>query len=384
MNLYKKGVDGVQKFTNFATSTSELASTHKQFIIKQIINTALLLIILVVFGCFDFVHLKLHLEYIINPDFWYMIFSKIIVVTCSYNVGINVVIDELIKRNTVLAEAKITYEKLNVAKDSDFEEYIETVYNPTEKKKFYINYINRRIYLLNKFSRRKDRVLYTSTLPDKQKLKETNKYCIRRKQLEYLKSEEYINANLDSLVVKYRDISASLFELEINGTQRIKQNQITGSIGKGRVIGSITTAALVLGITMFFNSWSADPNGQEFADGVQAAVSYVIKMFTDIGIVLWQFIRGIVAASRIVSSQLTHPFVQRVEILKKYYQWRIDNGKDAPQCYYDIFKQELVVTNYPPVKDDSEPSKASSKEEKEIVMTEEEYNKYLNNKKEVE
>ncbi len=369
MNIYQKGVDGVQKFTDFAATTSELASTHKQFIIKQIINAALLLIILVVFGCFDFIHLKLHLEYIINPDFWYMIFSKIIAVTASYNVGINVVIDEIIKRNVVLAEAKVNYTALNIAKDSDFEYFIDKVYNPAEKQTFYINYINRRIYLLNKFSRRKDRILYTSTLPERQALKEKNRYCIKRKQLEYLKSPEYIAANMDSLVVKYRDVNAALFELEINGAQVVRQNQITGSIGRGRLIGSITTIAMVTGITMFFNSWSADPNKQEFVDGAVAALNYVIRIFTDIGIVMWQFFRGIMASTRIVSSQMTVPYVQRVEILKKYYQWRITQGKTVPDCYYQLYGQELVV---------SRPNKT---EEEEVEMTPEEYEKYIENKR---
>ena len=47
-----------------------LASSKKEYFVKQAINTALLFIILLVFGCLDFARLKWHFEYLVEPSYW--------------------------------------------------------------------------------------------------------------------------------------------------------------------------------------------------------------------------------------------------------------------------------------------------------------------------
>ena len=338
MNIIDKGVQGLQSVTDTAQDLSELASTHRQFIVKQVANILLLLVILVVFGCFDFVHLTFHFEYLKDPNYWGNVAMKVISDICAYNIGINFVIDDVIKRNKVLGKIKNTYEALNSHKERDFEYFVSHVYNPQEKKKMYIDKINRQIYMLNRFSKKSDHILYNSELEEKQALKEKNRYCIKRAQLEYLKSDEYIDKNLESLKVNYREVDHSVFELEINGAQKIKQGKVTGSIGKGRLQASFTTALSIVGITMFLSSFRVDPSKEEFVDGAIAAANYIIKMCTDIGIIIWQFFRGVLSATGIVSQQMTAPYVVRVDVLKRYYAWRQNKGEYVPQCYLDLFK----------------------------------------------
>lgn len=365
MNIINAGVNGLQKISSITDTTSELAASKKEYITKTIINGVLLLVILIIFGCFDWVNLKFHFDWLTDVNFWGKMAMKVVASLCAYNIGINFIVDEVIKRNKLLGTAKFRYEMLNASKQKDFEYYIHKVYNPSQKKAIYISMINKRIYLLNKFSKKKDRILYISELPERQLEKETNRYCIRRKELEYLKSDEYINNNIENLRVRYRDIDHTIFELEIGAKQRVQQRNVTGSIAKGRAISTGTGALSIIGVTMFIGSFSVAPDSQEFVEGTVAAVNTVVKMCSDIAVIIWQFFRGILSATKIVSQQLTSPYVERTEILKKYYRWRQDNNEPVPQFYLDLYKMDNV--------------QVEDKEEKEEVLelTQEEYNTIL-------
>ena len=352
------------------TQISNLVSTKRQYIFKQIINGILLFVILFVFGCFDFAHLKFHYEYLIDANYWVNVTTKGIADICAYNVGINVVIDDVIKRNIVLQELSKLYEKLNNCKQMDFEDFI-VEYNKECKIVAYKHEINHKIYKLNKHSKRSDKLLYY-----KEPNNTTNKYCIHRRELEHLKTDEYILANIDSIDVRYRDIDASVFDLEINGAQKIVTNTVTGSLKKGRIVASATTILGVVGISMFFNSFSLEPNKEEFVDGVAAAVNYVMRTFIDIGIVAWQFLRGILTTHSIVSKQITIPLEERVRILKLYYAWRQQKSLSVPKCYVKCLEEKEE-------KEEEKPTEVKE-EVKEIEMTEEEYKRLLANDTEKE
>lgn len=329
--------DGVSIAADYTQSISELVSSKKEYIIKQSINIVLLLIILLAFGCFDWMHLKFRWEYLGDPNFWINVFVKAAADIAAYNIGINIILDDLIKRNKTLCKLKGTYDELNKYKNEDFEEYI-ALYNRECKIACYKHQINYKIYRLNKHAKNGDKLLY-SRKGASEEAKMQNKYCVKRKELELLRTDEYIQENIDSLDVKYVQVDPAIFELEINGTQKVVQNKVTGSITKGRVVMSATTLMGVIAIPVVINSITLAPNGEELEEGVVAAVNYAIKIASDIGVVIWQFLRGIFATPKIVSQQLTNPLEERVKILKKYYSWREKDGKSVPQCYKDLTKE---------------------------------------------
>lgn len=339
---YNNAIVGFNKGVN---NVASLTSTKKEFIFKQTINIILIFVILFVFGCFDFLKLKFHTEFLSNIDYWVQIFTKLIADVCSYNVGINLILDDIIAKDETLQRNKATYDKLNACKQNDFEYYISSVYNPKMKKEAYLNKINYQIHLLNRFSRRKDRILYSSTLKENEELKKKNKYCIRRLELETLKSEEYIEKNLDSLIVNYKDIDPSVFELEIDGAQKVTQGKITGSIRNGRIKGTTTTILGVVMVSMLTTGIALEADKQQFETQAIAAAHYCMKAFSDIGIVMWQLFRGIIGAPRIVSNQLTLPYAERNKVLIAYFGWREAKGEEVPNCYKELFieKQDEEV-----------------------------------------
>lgn len=322
-----------------------LASSKKEYIGKQVINTILLFIILLVFGCLDFAKLSFHLEYLISASYWGTVFSKTIAGICSFNIGINLMWEIEIKKDIILKKAIDLYEHLILYKKDDFEYFVVHVYNPIEKTKAYISQINKKIYWLNKFSRARDRLLYSSELPERQEEKKTNAYCIRRQELEDLKDLEFIKKNLDSLKVKYYYVDPTVFELEIDGSVVTRGTKVKGNVNVGKVKASSNVALSMLGFSAFLTSIGLELNQEQFANQMVRFWHYVMKCATDVGIVLWQTYRGMLTVRKIISNELTQPYVGRNKVLQAYYKWQFEQGKIDENKYNSIvnLKQEIEI-----------------------------------------
>lgn len=332
--------DGVTRVNNSLDTINSLISSKREFIIKQIANSALLFIILLVFGCLDFATLTFHGEYLLTASYWGTIGTKMIAAICAFNIGINMMLDNEIKKSEELSRNISDYNKLIRLKDTDFEYYVTRVFNPELKKKAYINAINHKIYLLNKFSRGKDRLLYSSELPENQEKKKKNRYCRKRAELEKLKSEEFISKNLDSIIVHYKEVDPAVFELEINGAQKAAGVKVSGNITVGRAKESSTIIMSMLAISMLTTSFALSADKQEFANQMEKFWHYCLKAAEDIGVVLWQFFNGTLRTRKIVSTQLTQPYAGRNAVLKAYINWRDENSRaDSPA--YEKLNEEV-------------------------------------------
>ena len=322
-----------------------LAATKKEFIGKQIINTILLFIILLVFGCLDFAKLSFHFENLLSISYWGTVLSKTIAGVCAFNIGINLMWETELKKDVLLAQNITLYQHLIKYKTDDFEYFITHIFNPTEKTKAYISQINRKIYLLNRFSRGKDRLLYSSDLQERQAEKEKNWYCIKRKELEELKKPDFIKKNLDSLKVKYTMVDATVFELEIDGSAVISGVKTKGNIGAGKVKASSNVIIGMVAFSMFLTAIALELNQEQFANQMVRFWHYLMKCVTDVGIVLWQTYRGMLNSRKIISAELTQPYAGRNKVLKDYYKWRYDEKKIDEDKYLSIvnFQEEVEV-----------------------------------------
>lgn len=356
----------ISRFNDSVSDVISLASSKKEYFAKQIINSILLFIILLVFGCLDFAKLTFHFDYILEPSYWGTVISKTIAGICAYNIGINLLWEAEIKKNKILAWAIKYYNHLIAYKEEkDFEFFVVNVFNKKEKKKAYKSVINRKIYILNRISRGKNKLLYSSEIPpdvedyDKKVLelkerKKTNRYCIKRQELEDLKSDEYIDKNIDSINVRYQEVDAAIFNLEIDGSAIVKGVKTKGNVGYGKIKSSVTVAIGMIGFSMFLTAIVLELNQEQFADQMVRFWHYCLKCVTDVGIVLWQTYRGMLASRKIISSELTQPYVGRNKVLVDYYDWKYEKG-------YITKEQHNSIVNF--------------QEEEVVEMTEEEYKK---------
>ena len=335
--------EGVNKINDSLDTVVGLVSSKKEFLIKQAANSVLLFIILLVFGCLDFATLEFHGEYLLTASYWATIGTKIVAAICALNVGINMMLDNEIKKSEALQRNITTYNRLIVKKDTDFEYYVNRVYNPQLKIKTYRSKINHDIYKLNRFSRKKDRLLYSSELPENEIKKKKNRYCRKRAELEELKSDEYIAKNIDSIAIRYHEVDPAIFELEINGAQRTNGVKVTGNINVGRAKESTSIIMSMLAISMLTTSFILTASKEEFANNVVAFWHYCLKAVEDVGVVLWQFFNGTLRTRKIVSTQLTQPYAGRNAVLQAYINWREEtNAKESP-VFKELKDQEEVL-----------------------------------------
>ena len=334
MSVYDK----ISSVGDTISQTSGLVAEKREFIFKQAINTILLFIILLVFGCLDFMKATFHLEYLLQASFWATVGSKLIAGICAFNIGINFMWDTEIKKDLVLAENKEKYEHLKQYQYDDFEYFVLKVYNPMMKIRAYLSQINYKISLLNRFSRRKDRLLYSSDLPENQERKKSNRYCVVRQELEDLKKEEFIKKNLDSLKVKYIEVDPTIFELEIDGSKPVYGTKTKGSATMGKVKASSSVAVGMLGFAMFTTSLVFEFSGQEFASNMEAFFHYLLKCVEDTAVVLWQLFRGMMKTRKIISSEYTQPYAGRVKVYSEYQKWRLEQKKIDLDTYKKIMR----------------------------------------------
>lgn len=355
MNFYKKTTETVSEMSSAISRAISLAQSKREFIGKQVVNGFLLFIILLVFGCLDFVNLSFHIEYLTTLSYWSTILSKVIAGVCAFNIGINIMWETELKKDQILADAIIMYERLMTYKQVDFEYYVMQIFNPQEKTKAYIAQINRKIYFLNKVSKAKSRLLYSSEIPLNaenydERVKELNerkakdKYCIKRQELEDLKNPEFIKKNLDGLKVRYHSVDPSVFELEVDGSAKYHGLKTVGNVNSGKIKASSNVVIGMIGISMFLTAVGLDINQQQFEDQMVAFFHYLLKCAEDVGIVLWQLLRGMLKTRSIVSGELTQVYVGRNKVLTDYLEWRLATNQPDSNVYKELHKDDDVET----------------------------------------
>lgn len=338
---------------NAATNRFEsLFSDNKERIFRTAMNVVLTIVILAVFGCFDFVSMEWDWSRIFTYAFWTKVVSKTTATVCAFNIGINFNWEGAIASFFVLKKTIADYEALIKDKDDEhFEYYVNQVYNMESKRRAWINKINRAIYRLDRFSKNRDKLLYTSKIPGDvpdyaekcralEESKSHNRYCIRRRELEELKSEQYIKDNIGSLSVRYSKVNPSAFEMDIGGKIIDEDNKVTGnvSVGKARATAGIVWGTVF--VTAVTSAIIISVNQQGFVDQMQAFWYYLMSTAVDVGLIAWNLFRGTSACRPIIEEQILRPYANRNKILKAHIAWKISENLAPSQSFLRI--QELT------------------------------------------
>lgn len=317
------------------------ASGKREQLIRQAINGVLLFIILLVFGCLDFATLKFHGEYLTSIGYWGTVFTKTIAGVCAFNIGINLMWDIEIAKDYILAFAIATYEKLKKwVDDKEFEGFVK-IFNAREKKKAYISQINKKIYRLNRLSRAKDRLLYSSDLPENREKKLKNRYCIKRQELEDLKKDEFIDKNLEGLSVKYMEVYPEIFKLEIDGATVSRGVKTKGNVSLGKAKATSSMVFGMIAFSAFVASFGLEMDQEEFASNMEAFLHYLLKCVEDVAIIIWQSLRGALRTKRIISSELTQPYAGRNKVLLDFLKWKTYENNSMSEDEYKKIIDEI-------------------------------------------
>lgn len=323
MDVFDRVNDATDRLT-------QLLSNKQERVTKGVINFVLLVVILGVFGCFDFLTMRFNFDVFdfvghqeLAASYWTEVITKAIAGVCAYNIGMNINWEREVEKSFTLRTLIRRYEELDKMRDGKtFNDYVMNVYNLEEKKKAWVDHINKKIHRLNRLAKHRDLVLYSS---DDATGKAKSRYCIKRKDLEEMKTDGWIDKNIGSVFVKYRAVDPIVFSLDIECKTESRGAKVQGNVAMAKARNSASVVFGMLAISMFLASFALSASKEKFVDQMQAFWYYALKLLEDIGVVLWQVFRGMLDDRKLVNSELVAPYAGRIKVLEAYVSWCAEN-----------------------------------------------------------
>ena len=331
-------MDVFDQVSNATDRLTQLLSTKQERVTKGVINFVLLVVILGVFGCFDFLTMRFNFDvfdFVGHPDiaaaYWTEVITKAIAGVCAYNIGMNINWEREVEKSFTLKNLIRRYEDLDKMRDGKtFNDYVMNVYNLEEKRKAWVDSVNRKIHRLNRFAKHKSLILYSS---EDEEGKKKSRYCRKRAELEEMKTDAWIERNINSVFVRYNAVDPIVFSLDIECKTESRGAKVQGNVAMAKVRNSASVVLGMLAISMFLASFALSASKEKFVDQMQAFWYYALKLFEDIGVVLWQVFRGMLDDRKLVNSELVAPYAGRIKVLEAYVSWCAENRIEKSKAF---------------------------------------------------
>ena len=306
----------------------EKIAYNKTNLLKNAFSILLLLLILIVEGCFNFVTFEFKFERLTNLGFWTNVAFKVVLLLLVKMWVMSIFMDVARKKNADLIFNKKVNEKLMQNKDDKFAKWIENIENVEIKIEFYKRKITKLIAKLEHNATSQDRMLYFN---DDEELKKDNDYCIKRAELEYLISDDYIKNNYQWLdITKYPQLDATVFDCPIGNENINKKYQLSAKTKTAIFSSLIFASVMFLMIQTVWNSVEMFRNDLDI-------LIIISGLLMDFIFIVWQGLTGIGTAFNIIEQQEVLPYVNRNRILEKYiYYKNPDNEKTVRECINQI------------------------------------------------
>lgn len=291
----------------------EKIAYNKTTILKNTFSILLLILILVVEGCFNFLTFEFKIERLMSLGFWTNVATKVVLLVLVRMWVMSIFIDVARNKNLELKFQRNVNERLLETKDDKFPKWVENVENREIKIEFYKRKINKKLAKLEHYASSRNRMLYFS---ENEEVKKANKYCQKRKELEYILTDEYIEKNFAWLDIKiYPQIDSAIFDCPVTNNNITKKYQLSSKT-KNAILGTLLSACFVtLVIQTVWNSIELNGNKADLL----VIMASLIMDFIFIGS---QGLTGISNAFSIVEQQEILPYVNRNRILEKYMYYK--------------------------------------------------------------
>lgn len=302
----------------------EKIAYHRTTILKNTFSTILLILILVVEGCFNFLTFEFKTDRLLSLGFWTNVATKVVLLVLVKMWVMSIFIDIARRKNLDLDFVKKFNDKLMETKDNNFPKWVENVENVEITIEFYKRKYSTKIAKLERKAKMKDRMLYFN---NDEVARQHNKYCRKRAELEYLISDEYINNNIAWLDVKGQPrIDSAVFDCPIGNDNIAKKYQLSART-KTAIFTTLLSACFITLITQTI--W----NSIELSNSQASALVIIAGLIMDCIFIGWQGLTGMSSAFTIVETQEILPYVNRNRILEKYlYYKNPDNIKEVKEA----------------------------------------------------
>ena len=310
----------------------EKLAYNKTNILKNVFSILLLILILIVEGCFNFVTFEFNIEKLANLGFWTNVAFKVVLLVLVKMWVMSIFMDVARNKNKDLDFNKKLNEKLMQTKDDKFPKWVENVENKEIKIEFYKKKINKMIAKLEHEATPQDRMLYFN---DDEELKLHSEYCVERAELEYLLTDEYIEKNYHWLdIKKYPQIDSAVFDCPIGNDNISKKYQLSAKT-KTAIFTSLLSASI---ITIILQTvWNSI---EMFKNDLDLLIIFS-GLLMDFIFIVWQGLTGISSAFTIVEQQEVLPYVNRNRILEKYLYYKNPNEEKTDRDCINTMKDEI-------------------------------------------
>lgn len=310
----------------------EKLAYNKTNILKNVFSILLLILILIVEGCFNFVTFEFNIEKLANLGFWTNVAFKVVLLVLVKMWVMSIFMDVARNKNKDLDFNKKLNEKLMQTKDDKFPKWVENVENKEIKIEFYKKKINKMIAKLEHEATPQDRMLYFN---DDEELKLHSEYCVERAELEYLLTDEYIEKNYHWLdIKKYPQIDSAVFDCPIGNDNISKKYQLSAKT-KTAIFTSLLSASI---ITIILQTvWNSI---EMFKNDLDLLIIFS-GLLMDFIFIVWQGLTGISSAFTIVEQQEVLPYVNRNRILEKYLYYKNPNEEKTVRDCINAMKDEI-------------------------------------------
>jgi hypothetical protein len=310
----------------------EKLAYNKTNILKNVFSILLLILILIVEGCFNFVTFEFNVEKLANLGFWTNVAFKVVLLVLVKMWVMSIFMDVARNKNKDLDFNKKLNEKLMQTKDDKFPKWVENVENKEIKIEFYKKKINKMIAKLEHEATPQDRMLYFN---DDEELKLHSEYCVERAELEYLLTDEYIEKNYHWLdIKKYPQIDSAVFDCPIGNDNISKKYQLSAKT-KTAIFTSLLSASI---ITIILQTvWNSI---KMFKNDLDLLIIFS-GLLMDFIFIVWQGLTGISSAFTIVEQQEVLPYVNRNRILEKYLYYKNPNDEKTVRDCINTMKDEI-------------------------------------------
>ncbi len=304
-----------------------------------------LLVLTMVGSMWDWVDMRFTLSKITTVQYWSDVVVQAVMYSCALVLGNLLKLEKLELNSPEYMDLLKAYKEKDKEgnfvgalkyKDDLFIEYVFKVLNPSIKKKFLKKKYENKLARLEKFSLDSYQLEYDSVeehLEAGKELKEyrfknwrTKHYYIRRKQLEKLKSDEYIDKHYQSMYVRYPKVNPYTFTEYLNikmndrtmyQTENKTAKDMTSSVSKKLVYTVLS--ATIIGMLLI------NPNANELLEQANGWIALLIAYIIRVGMVISNFVMGVYNAKRIFRDNFLRPINNRIRMLDEYRLYKLNN-----------------------------------------------------------
>ena len=314
----------------------EQETKNRKIALYTCLELIALLILTMLASMWDWVNMGFSISRISTKEYW----NNVIIQTVMYSCAL--VLGNLLKLEKLELNSKAYFDLLSIYrndklkyKDEHFVKYVNDELNPSIKKEFLKKKYENKLARVEKYSLDSFQLAYNMAVESNnfdKYLKEEIKnpfikhYCKKRKNLEEIRSDEYIDKHYKSMFVRYPKVNPYSFTYYLN----IKMNDRTKyqtenktardmSVKLTRKLIYAVLSSTIVGLLVI------NPDANKLLEQANGWIALVIQYVVRVAMISVNFVMGIYNAKTIFNDNYLRPISNRIRMLDEYNEFKNKN-----------------------------------------------------------